>query len=308
MKTKLIKTDINILNIDITLETKLLIPSIKAKGIVVHHHGTIFSDEQSVLNIDMYEYVFSKVVNMGYIVLLPGYVGFGSSKNLVHPYHIDKLLSLNSYLLLKEAIKHIDQAPKKLYITGYSEGAYIGYSLLKNYEDKLSKQFYITTILGAGLYDVAGSINSGLRESTYPNPELISYLLYAYAHYYRWDLGDIFNAEHIPIIIDAFKNKYQPYDLPQELNQLLTHDFLIDTPQKIKEVLKDNTIVNYIPNSEVILYHSSDDEVVSVDNTLTLYNNLKDKTTVTKILDKNLNHIDASVEYFEVLFNKLVHL
>lgn len=304
MLIKIITTSLK----NITLEAKLMIPQTnQPKGLIVYHRGTIFEERNSVLKNGIFTDLFESVVKSGYIVLLPEFIGFGSTKHLPHPYHIEKYLSINSFLLIKESIKHLEFTSNKLFISGYSEGAYIGYSLLKNFEDKLLRNFNsIHTIIGAGLYDVYGSIANGIQTSHYSKPEYIAYLFHAYTYYYNFKLDEIFKKEYIDEIKECFGDrKCFPTHLTTNLDELFLSSFKKHFPSNLKLIFEKNSLINFQPKTKVTLYHSKDDEIVSVKNSEIVFRNIYHNGDVNLILDDTLSHLDASSKYFKVLFSNL---
>ncbi len=304
MNTTIIITSFN----NLQLEAKLVLPkSREPKGILVYNRGTVFAEEQSVLNNTNFENIFSFLVKDGYALLLPEFIGFGATKKYPHPYHIDKYLCVNSYLLIKEALKHLKTVPPKLIITGYSEGAYIGCSLLRKFEDDLLKIFSsIHTILGGGLYDVYGSIKNGLTKEEYKTPEYIAYLFHAYSYYYKLKLEDIFNKKYIEEINGSFLHQKRfPSELTNNLDELFQKDFKSNIAKNMESILKENTLLSFSPKTKLILFHGICDEIVSYKNTQKLYNSISSKKDINMILKEGLDHMTGGAAYFEIVIKSI---
>ena len=131
--------------------------------------------------------IIESVASLGFIVVVPDYIGFGASKNIPHPY-LDAKSSTQSILDMLRATteytsgdKILAKSTKDLYIFGYSQGGWATMLLQKSIEKDYSSEFnLIASSCGAGPYSIEYMNNYIINQTDYPMPYFLAYLLNSY--------------------------------------------------------------------------------------------------------------------------------
>jgi len=124
--------------------------------------------------------------SFGFIVTLPDYLGFGSSKQMFHPY-LHKASTVKSVTDMFRAVQEMMKdfpdlvMTKDLYLMGYSQGGWATMSLKKEIETKLASEFTLkATSCGAGPYDLGFISGKILSQNSYPQPHFLAYMINSY--------------------------------------------------------------------------------------------------------------------------------
>lgn len=158
------------------------------------------------------------VASMGYIVVIPDYIGFGESSSLPHPYfHAESttLSILNMLRAMKEYTTENDlpaQPAKDLFLFGYSQGGWATLLLQKEIETKLTSEFDLkASASAAGPYSLDYMYGYITGRVEYPAPYFTAYLVNAYASLglVSNPVGDFFRepyAQRIPGLFDGSRS------------------------------------------------------------------------------------------------------
>lgn len=289
--------------------------------------GTTFlkADAPSISINDENPYLF--LAASGYITFLPDYIGYGSSTAYQHPYYdcqhsasciIDGLKAVENFIA-----KHNIQSNKHLYLSGYSEGGYITLAALKSLELHNPTNFIIKAVAAAcggfDLFEMLASVTQGGSKSNL-QAAYIAYLILAYIETYQWkkSLSHYFvepYASLIPILFDGNHSKEEINEaLGYDLSKLFNPEFyfsLIGTgAMDLKKVLIQNTLANWAPSNKLILLHSTEDDVIPYQNTVSTYNKMigLGATQTTFVTIPHVNHSDTlkpMLQYVKPLFDEL---
>jgi pimeloyl-ACP methyl ester carboxylesterase len=144
------------------------------------------------------------VSSTGFIVSMPDYLGFGSSRSMFHPY-LDKESTAQTVTDMIRAVNELVtnysdiEVSNDLYIAGYSQGGWATLQLQKEIEQKYATEFNLkASACGAGPYDLRYINDYILAETNYPMPYFIGYMFNSY-----FNLKDITNPPS-----DVFKTPY----------------------------------------------------------------------------------------------------
>ncbi|MBN2814097.1 MAG: alpha/beta hydrolase, partial [Bacteroidales bacterium] len=126
----------------------------------------------------------------GYVVLIPDYIGFGSSSDIVHPYY-HRTSSDNAVIDLINAFNEMDEydlfqanSNNKLYLMGYSQGGWATLSAMDKIENDMALDMDIGAVsCGAGAYSLLSMSEYVLGLETFPGPMYLPYYLYAHQFY-----------------------------------------------------------------------------------------------------------------------------
>jgi len=325
-----VKTDINIQKI--TYKTTLQNKNIKASGLVYlpksageypvlcfqNGTNTLNSDAPSVNPDSDMLFMLESVASMGFIVVIPDYIGFGESSQLVHPYlHAESTTKsiLDMLRATKEFSKkdtEIAKPTKDLYIFGYSQGGWatmlLQSSIEKNYSDEFN---LIASSCAAGPYSIEYMNNYIVAQPNYI-PYFLAYMLNAYTslNLIPNPLGDFFQAPYASKIPGLFDGKHDSGDinaaLTTKMADLLTPEYLnkiqFDTNPKFsafKSILVANSVKPWKITTPTRLYHGDKDEVIPLGMSQKIIQDLKTAGTTESTIELKIiagaNHSEGVI-------------
>ena len=324
----------------ITYNTTYKGQNIKASGLVAFpdtdqgmpilnfNHGTTSLHADAPTE-DLIQYsFFSNAASAGYIFVIPDYLGFGVSDNIVHPYYRSDITG--------QTIVDMIRAAKELaaiegynfngdvFLSGYSEGGFATmsahYNMEKNNYPGLN---LVASAPASGGYDITGMLDYFISKETYHVPYYIAYVAMGYKTSYDWSLplSSIFNEPYASIIPEYFNGKYSGYEinsvLSDDMSELLTSNFInnIYTDADLKiivDAFEENSLDQWIPKNKMIMYHGTDDITVPYQNSVDTYNSFislgADKNIVEFIDLVGENHSSGSLPYVVSLFDEFEKL
>ena len=261
-----------------------------ALPLLSYQHGTILSKLNAPSKLQGGYEVGLVFGSEGYAVACPDFLGLGDGSKL-HPYlHakseatavIDMLRAVRSVCKGKNVVLN-DQ----LFLMGYSQGGHVTMATLKAIEEEYSSEFNVTACAPmAGPYDLSGTqLNYMLRDSAYPDPAYLPYLLFAYNNVYNLysDLSSAFVAPYY----DDFKAYFN--DNPSSelsvvdklwpssmipiavLNPVLVQGLKENQNDPLKLALKENDLYDWAPKSPLHICHCDSDKHVPFQNSTLAY-------------------------------------
>lgn len=226
--------------------------------------------------------ILESVASLGFIVIIPDYIGFGASSQLTHPYlHAES--TTQSILDLIRAVKEfgaedkiVAKPTKDLFIFGYSQGGWATMQLQNAIEKNYSTEFnLIASSCAAGPYSIEYMNEYITGKTVYPMPYFLAYLLNVYT-----SIGLITNplsdfiqepyAAKIPGLFDGLHSGGTiNSELTTKMADLLTPEYRTEymTNTKytgIKNSFKANSIVAWNASTPMHLYHGGNDEYIPV--------------------------------------------
>ena len=294
----MVSTDIEVQKI--TYRTTLQNKNIQASGLVYfpktagnypilsfqNGTNTLHSEAPSENpNTDML-FMLESVASMGFIVVIPDYIGFGSSSNLPHPYlHaesttqsiLDMLRAVNE---LSTQDKIVAKPTKDLFIFGYSQGGWATMLLQKAIETSYSSEFtLIASSCGAGPYSLDFMNQYVTGKTDYPMPYFLTYILNAYKSLglINNPLSDFIQEPYASKIPGLYDGLHSPGDINSSLTTKMTDLLTVDYRDPVKfstdskfTALKSALVANSVKVNEwkistpTRLYHGGDDELIPV--------------------------------------------
>ena len=257
----------------------------EALPVLSYHHGTIFKDSRAPSNygggLTMEpETALNMVIgSTGFICSAPDLIGYGSSTDKLHPYHISAptaAASIDMLRAVKELCEKLNTGISgEYFITGYSEGGYAGMAVQKEIEQNHSAEFtLIASSLGAGAYHLSETVKRMAAGNILVSPAYIAFLITAYNDHYGWgrNLSGIFREPYLGHISGGVLHG----DFSQsQINNLLTSftaslftarfitDFRGQGEDQYKTALIENNLYNaWVPVTPTRLYHGTSDNVV----------------------------------------------
>lgn len=262
----------------------LIIPDNSASmPMISFQHGTI-TDESSAPSNFQSEYATIATIfsSTGYILSVPDYLGYGSSKHIEHPYEHRESLATACRDMLRASYEYFKVTKKeallndKLFLTGYSEGGFATMSMFKMLQENHANEFNITAVtVGAGAYNKTEFANwiIGSNEDLFHINSFV-WVLDVYNKIYQ-ELNRpytfYFNEPWATII--ASNGVFAPIEQNPQLllNPYFIENYLNGNDAQLNSVFASNNCYDWKPNSPLQLYHGTDDIYVPYFNSASAY-------------------------------------
>lgn len=276
---------------EITASGLVILPKVTSSvGILSFQHGTIAAHNQAptALALNSGELIlYAALASPGFITVVPDFIGFGASAELMHPYYVEDLTA-SAILDNIKAGKELAQQKgisfnQKLFLAGYSQGGYATMATHKAIEENGFPGYnLIASFPAAGGYDIKGVQEYFFGLETYDEPFFLPYVAYAYQTAFDWTqpLSNFFNepyATKIPALFDGSKSGSAiNAELSTTISVLVNNDLLanIDTDAKyeyIVDAFEENSLVDFTPTIPIFMYHGSADVTVPYQNSVDSY-------------------------------------
>lgn len=286
-------------------------------GIVLANHYTITSDVEAPSNMLSMESVLAM---KGYAVILPDYVGYGLSRDEVHPYLHWRSAARTAVDLLNgmpALLAHYGYSyPKDVVISGYSQGGAVALGVARMLEEMDTDWTIRKLYAGAGPYDPAATYVYSVERDTMGIPAAIPLIVMGLSDAYglEFDLEDYF--------FEPLLSHYDEWVLSKEctvkqindlmgsivMSELMTPESLdMDSPlaEMLYEMLSWNSNVGYDLQSPAYFMHSLDDEVVPLVNSENLIAEMPDDAHISYDLGHYGSHMEASVAFMKYVYQDL---
>ena len=286
-------------------------------GIMIACHYTITSDMEAPSNMLSMESLFAM---KGYAVIMPDYVGYGVSRDKLHPYLHWRSAAQTAVDLLNcmpELLEYYGYSyPIDVVVTGYSQGGAVALGVTRMLEELDSMWIVRKLYAGAGPYDPAGTYLYSMERNEMGIPAAIPLIVMGLSDAYdlEFELEDFF--------LEPLLSNYEEWILSKEytvgdinylmgstvMTELMTEEALdMDSPlaDMLYEVLLWNSNVGYDLRSPAYFLHSIDDEVVPILNTINLQEQMPDESGKTYDYDHYGSHMEASVPFMQYVYQDL---
>ena len=272
----------------IRLSGKVMLPKGKRpKRMILVSHYTVCSNAEAPSNAFSLEGI---LVNLGYGLIIPDYLGYGVTADRVHPYLVMDLTArnvLDMYLAVRPWLKAVGQEPEfdDLILMGYSQGGAttmaVEYLIENEYSSgddpdhvKIHRVF-----AGGGPYDVQATYERFVSTDIAGYPVAVPLVLqgmiagaglhiemtdlmqeWLYAHMDEWINSKLFTSAQINEMIGT-----------RVTHEILTPEAMDPKSAKVAELYKAMTAnsitsYNWSPMASVYMMHSIDDETVPYTN------------------------------------------
>ncbi|HEY3370460.1 MAG TPA: lipase family protein, partial [Prolixibacteraceae bacterium] len=231
------------------------------------------------LNSDML-FMLESVASMGFIVVIPDYIGFGASSNLPHPY-LHAQSTTQSILDMLRAMNELTtedniaaKPTKDLFIYGYSQGGWATMLLQKEIETRYSSEFnLIASSCAAGPYSLEYMNKYITGKTDYPMPYFLTYVLNAYTSIglVPNPLSDFIQAPYAALIPGLYNGTKSGSTINSELTtnmaDLLTSEYrdqYATNPKfsALTSAFIDNSVKPWAMSTPTRLYHGTKDELI----------------------------------------------
>jgi hypothetical protein len=259
---------------------------------------------------DIWASVFA---SYGYAVVVPDYLGLGSSPGYQAYLHarseatcvVDALRAGKSLCASNNVTLN-----GQLLLTGYSQGGHVTMAAHRELETFHTNEFTVTACAPcAGSYDLGGvTVEAILANPAYPNPFLFSIILASYLPIY--ELGDTLEEllaepyrRTLPPLLDGAHNPGQiaavmPADMFAILRPDFQADFRTNISNPLRQALLDNNTYSWTPKAPVKMFHCQGDDIVAFANAQVAYQSFTNRgACCVSVVDPGapaqLNHDDC---------------
>lgn len=287
-------------------------------GIVIANHYTMAADVEVPSSMLSMESIFTM---KGYAVIMPDYVGYGLSREQVHPYLHWRSAAQTAVDLLNcmpDLLAHYGYAyPTDVVISGYSQGGAVALGVARMIEENDSLLWTVRKLYaGAGPYDPAATYIYCVKRDEMGIPAAIPLIVMGMNDAY--DLG----FELQDFFLEPLLSNYDEWILSKEytvgqindlmgstvMTELMTPEAL-DADHPLAEILYEmllwNTNVGYDLQSPAYFMHSLEDEVVPLINTVNLMEAMSDEDRISYDIGYYGSHVEASVPFMKYVYQDL---
>ena len=328
------KLTYNTVNLDqspIVASGLVLLPNnLDSLSLLAFQHGTILTQEEAPSSYkaagNMEAYLAGTLgasLEKGYMVVMADYLGFGETKNMLHPYqHRASLASVNLDMLraAKEFSATLDQPLRKgVILAGYSEGGYASMALHQAIEETASSEFTVaSTLAGAGAYDMVSTakwIVSQDRNLPDKASTFYTWVLLTFNEMYgiNMPLADMLtpaNAQKVGQALAA--GNPLTAELSDNPSELFTLQFIqgiaTETNAHFIQALSDNNVYDWTPKAPVMLFHAPGDDIVPALNSVIAEQAIKARggsATLIPLGTENASHREGIQLYLAYVLNAL---
>ncbi len=282
----------------ITLSGKVMLPKNGApKRMILVSHYTVCSNAEAPSNCFSLEGV---LVNSGYGLIIPDYLGYGVTAKEVHPYLVMTVTAHNvvdMYLAVKPWLEAIGRSAEdpSLDLMGYSQGGAttmeVQYLIETDYsdEDDINHITLHRVFAGGGPYDVQATYERFVNTDTAGYPVAVPLVLQGMIKGDKLDIeiSDMMQpwlCEHLDEWINS--KRFTSAQINKMIGTKVTHELLTteameQTSEKVAELYKAMTLNSIIaydwePKAPVYMMHSMDDETVPYTNATRARSHWKD--------------------------------
>lgn len=262
----------------IRLSGKIILPaSGKVRNYILVSHYTIGGDFEAPSNSFQLESILALD---GYALIMPDYIGFGSTVNLPHPYlcaHltarnvVDMLLAVDPYL------RKTGRAPEddSIYLMGYSQGGATTMAVQRLLESEYADKYKIRRCFaGGGPYDISATYDNAIENDYLGIPCAIPMIIIGMNVGERLDLNyeDYFR----PLLLENYSEwilgkQYNVHQVASLMGTKTLSDFL--TPEAMEKrspgtkkfymaMMHNSVLRGWQPKAPVYMFHSQDDDTV----------------------------------------------
>lgn len=287
------------------------------KGIMIANHYMMTSDAEVPTNMTAMETIF---LMKDYAVVMPDYVGYGISREEIHPFLHWRSAAHSAVDMLKYLPDLLDyygySYQKDVVIEGYSQGAAVALGVARMIEEIDGDWTVRKLYAGAGPYNPALSYDYCVAHDVIGIPSLIPLIIIGMNEAY--DLGinydEVFKEPLRSNYKDWVISKKYPMKVIDEMmgsnsmSDLMTAPWLNrddSTTRVLYNALSANSNVGYDLQSPAYFIHSLDDEWVPLYNTLILMENMPDNSRITYDFQHFGTHMETSIAFLKAVFQDL---
>ena len=267
----------------ITLSGKLLFPEKgPVKNLIIVSHYTIGANYEAPSETFPLEGIWA---TKGYAVVVADYIGFGITKERIHPYmHVESTARavVDMALAVKPYLKQIGRQPEseQVILGGYSQGGATTVAVMSMIQEEYSDVFPIKKVYaGGGPYDLAATFDISMEWDETGIPCAIPMIVQGID--VGEDLGLRMEDFFQPRLLEGYDQwiNSKQYTV-KEINTLMgatsLHEIMTDEGRnknsretaRLYQALLANSVLRVVPSAPLYLFHSTQDKTVPFINAL----------------------------------------
>lgn len=293
----------------------VFIPDAKsAFPILNYNHGTYFPSKEDAAPSYMgysYEVMLGKLFSCaGYLVVMPDYIGYGSTKTEMHPYGAYHEIAGSVIDMLRAVKEFCDKnnivLSGKNFYSGWSEGAAVALATVQMLEKESGEFKPTVAVVNAGPYFSSGFVNYVLdakKPLTYMNS--YAWILQSYNRLYNINKPmSYYFTEPAATNLQENPETYISKD-PQELfTQSFINNYKGGKDTALQNALLKNDLWNWKPEARIVLCHGDRDDYVPVFNSEKAYQAMKEKGADVELkIFKGQNHSSGIFQFLSTMFS-----
>jgi pimeloyl-ACP methyl ester carboxylesterase len=271
---------------------------------------------------------YGAFASLGFIAVIPDYIGFGSASSILHPYYVEDLSASSVIDNLKAATELAGLKSvafnKDLFLVGYSEGGYVTMATHKYLDQNPTPDFkLVASFPAAGGYDILRMQEYLFGLNKYSNPFYIAYVAYAYKTTFDWaePLTDWFNEPYASAIPGLFTGQLTGSEINSSLTdsipQLISKELLTtaDSNPKYEYIVNafaENSLTDWVPVTPMYMYHGDADTTIPYENSQAVYEQLLDNGASDEVVHlitlEGAGHGSGLVPFIEDVIPKIMSL
>lgn len=265
----------------LTLSGKLLLPKDgPVKNLVIVSHYTIGANHESPSECFPLEGI---IAAKGYALAVADYIGYGVTASRIHPYmHVPSTAAsvVDFALAVKPYLEHIGRAPQsqEVILMGYSQGGATTLGVMRLIQSRYSDVLPIKqAFCGGGPYDLAATYDFALAQGKTGIPCAIPMIVQGVnaGNKLGLNMADFFTPRLMECYDRLINSKeYTVKEInvalgTKDLTLLMTdsaRDKYNAKTARLYKALMLNSVLDFIPHSPIIMFHSLDDDTVPFEN------------------------------------------
>lgn len=258
----------------------------KSAPLLIYNHGTTIRPHRK-LGYNGEDQICLMFSTDGYAVCEPDYVGLGHGERRHLYIHADS--EANAGIDMMKAVKELDsivglQRDPMIFVSGYSQGGHAAMAVTRKIQEKYAGKYQVTASSPmSGPYDLDG-VQADVMFDYYTQPHYLPYLLLGYNEVYNifnknkfYDM--VFKPPYNDIVLGVFNGKHSVGDVNDTLPEIpkdmlsdsLVHLFQTDDDFIFKQLLRENSMDNWVPEMPMQICYCTGDEEVVYTNALVAY-------------------------------------
>ena len=267
----------------LTLSGKVLIPKEgRIKNMIIVSHYTIGANYEAPSETFPMEGIWAA---KGYVVVVADYIGFGVTKERIHPYlHIQSTAQsvVDMALAAKPYLKIIGKEPEseEVILAGYSQGGATTVGVMDMIQDDYSNEFPIKKVYaGGGPYDLAATYDISMEWDQTGIPCAIPMIVQGINA--GDNLGLDMSAFFQPKLLENYNEwinskKYTVKEINTMIGASSLHEIMTEQGRDkhswetalLYQALLNNSVLRFTPRAPMYIFHSTQDKTVPFVNAL----------------------------------------
>lgn len=261
----------------ITLSGKLILPKNgPVKNMVLVSHFTIGSNGECPSEAFPLEGILA---TKGYAVVIADYIGFGVTRDRIHPYmHVESTSRavVDMGLAVKPYLEHIGRKPEsdKVILFGYSQGGSTTLGVMKMIQNECADVLPLEKVYaGAGPYDLAATYDVAVEEDQTGIPCAIPMIIQGvnYGHNMGLEMKDFFKSPLLENYQEWINSKdYTVHQINKLIGAKSLRDIMTDEARDkrnpktatLYKSLMINSVLDFSPSVPLHMFHSREDKTV----------------------------------------------